>query len=170
MTTTSAGFSAGSLLHEGRASGVLLHPTSLPGAGIGDLGAASCRFVEWLSGAGQSCWQILPLVDADEGGSPYNGLSAMAGNVLLMRIADVILFGCLFWSLAGQSLRLDGEDFVAEARAVRIDIGRLQPAAWRVDGNDDSPRAVADSPEAMAISSTTLSRRRSVGLHLAGSM
>ena len=95
MTTTSTGFSAGSLLHEDRASGVLLHPTSLPGPGIGDLGTVSHRFIEWLAAAGQSCWQILPLVDTDEGGSPYNGLSAVAGNPLLVDLEALVEEGLL---------------------------------------------------------------------------
>ena len=67
-----------------RAAGVLLHPTSLPVPGVGDLGPAAYRFVDWLVAAGQSYWQILPLVPVDAGGSPYNGLSAMAVNPLLI--------------------------------------------------------------------------------------
>src|SRR5690606_4131719 len=66
-----------------RASGVLIHPTSLPGRAIGDLAAAK-RFLEWAAEAEQRYWQILPLVPIDEGGSPYNGLSAFAGNPLLV--------------------------------------------------------------------------------------
>jgi 4-alpha-glucanotransferase len=74
-----------------RASGILLHPTSLPGPGIGDLGAPAEAFVAWLRDAGQRLWQVLPLVAVDDGGSPYNGLSAFAGNPLLLsagRLAD----------------------------------------------------------------------------------
>ncbi|HEX5727233.1 MAG TPA: 4-alpha-glucanotransferase [Longimicrobiaceae bacterium] len=67
-----------------RASGILLHPTSLPGPGIGGVGEEAHRFVDWLRAAGQSLWQVLPLVPPDESGSPYNGLSAMAGNTLLL--------------------------------------------------------------------------------------
>jgi 4-alpha-glucanotransferase len=67
-----------------RSSGVLLHPTSLPGPGIGDLGAEAHRFVDWLADAGQTFWQVLPLVPVGEGGSPYDGLSAMAGNPMLV--------------------------------------------------------------------------------------
>lgn len=84
-----------SLLRDGRVSGVLLHPTSLPGHGIGDVGAVAHRFVEWLATAGQSCWQILPLVDTDEGGSPYNGLSAVAGNPLLIDPQELVSEGLL---------------------------------------------------------------------------
>jgi 4-alpha-glucanotransferase len=59
-----------------RSSGVLLHPTSLPG---GRLGADAERFVDWLAAAGQSWWQILPLVPPDRYGSPYTSTSAFAG-------------------------------------------------------------------------------------------
>jgi 4-alpha-glucanotransferase len=74
-----------------RRSGILLHPTSLPGGPIGTLGDEAYRFVDWLKAAGQGLWQVLPLVAVDEGGSPYNGLSAMAGNTFLLdakRLAD----------------------------------------------------------------------------------
>jgi 4-alpha-glucanotransferase len=67
-----------------RSAGVLLHPSSLPGRGIGDLGEHAHRFVDWLAGAEQSLWQVLPLVPVDEGGSPYNGLSAVGGNPFLI--------------------------------------------------------------------------------------
>jgi 4-alpha-glucanotransferase len=73
-----------------RASGVLLHPTSLSGPGeIGTVGAAARRFVDWLANSGQSYWQLLPLVAVDDGGSPYNALSAMAGNPLLIDLDDL---------------------------------------------------------------------------------
>src|SRR5688572_4603559 len=62
-----------------RRAGVLLHVTSLPGAG--DLGDAAYRFVDFLAAAGCSVWQVLPLVPThDDDGSPYNAPSAMAGN------------------------------------------------------------------------------------------
>lgn len=55
-----------------RASGVLLHPTSIPTRfGIGDLGPRAWEFLDWLAGAGQRYWQVLPLCPADAGGSPY---------------------------------------------------------------------------------------------------
>jgi len=59
----------------GRSSGVLLHPTSLPG---GRLGAEARRFVDWLAAAGQSWWQVLPLGPPDEHRSPYRSASAFA--------------------------------------------------------------------------------------------
>ena len=59
-----------------RSSGVLLHPTSLPG---GRFGAEARRFVDWLVDAGQSFWQVLPLGPPDAFESPYAGSSAFAG-------------------------------------------------------------------------------------------
>ncbi len=65
----------------GRSSGVLLHPTSLPG---GRLGNEAYRFVDWLAAAGQSWWQVLPLGPPDEYGSPYNSISAFASSAGLL--------------------------------------------------------------------------------------
>lgn len=59
-----------------RASGILLHITSLSGR---RLGPAAREFVDWLAAAGQSWWQILPLAPPDRSGSPYAGRSAFAG-------------------------------------------------------------------------------------------
>ena len=74
-----------------RRTGVLLHVTSLPGCGpstgsaTGDLGDEAYRFVDFLAAAGCSVWQVLPLAPTHpEDGSPYNALSAMAGNPALI--------------------------------------------------------------------------------------
>ncbi len=68
-----------------RASGILLHPTSLPGEfGIGDLGPEAYKFVDFLVGARQTYWQILPLSPTGYGDSPYSSVSAFAGNTLLI--------------------------------------------------------------------------------------
>ncbi len=69
----------------GRASGILFHPTSLPGPfGIGDLGSEAYKFVDALAAAGQKYWQILPLGPTGWGDSPYQCYSAFAGNTLLI--------------------------------------------------------------------------------------
>ncbi len=79
-----------------RSSGVLLHPTSLPGPhGIGELGSAAFEFVEFLEKAGQSLWQILPLNPTDSGGSPYSSPSAFAGNPLLASTERFVADGLL---------------------------------------------------------------------------
>jgi 4-alpha-glucanotransferase len=68
-----------------RASGILLHPTSLPGPyGIGDLGPEAHDFVDFLVQAGQTVWQVLPLGPTGYGDSPYQCFSAFAGNPLLI--------------------------------------------------------------------------------------
>ncbi len=68
-----------------RASGILLHPTSLPGRfGIGDFGPAALDFVDLLAATGQRWWQILPLGPTGHGNSPYQSYSSHAGNPLLI--------------------------------------------------------------------------------------
>lgn len=68
-----------------RASGILLHPTSLPGPyGIGDLGPSAFQFIDWLADSGCKLWQILPLGPTGYGDSPYQCFSAFAGNPYLI--------------------------------------------------------------------------------------
>jgi 4-alpha-glucanotransferase len=68
-----------------RASGLLLHITSLPSPyGIGDVGPAAIAWVDQLCDAGQSWWQALPLGPTGYGNSPYQALSSFAGNGLLI--------------------------------------------------------------------------------------
>lgn len=68
-----------------RASGVLLHPTSLPSRfGIGDLGLEAYKFIDFLVAADQQLWQVLPVGPTGYGNSPYMSYSAMAGNPLLI--------------------------------------------------------------------------------------
>ena len=79
-----------------RASGVLLHPTSLPGRfGIGDLGRDAYDFVDFLIGADQSLWQVLPLGPTGYGDSPYQCFSAFAGNALLVSPQSLLEDGLL---------------------------------------------------------------------------
>ncbi|MEF7613466.1 4-alpha-glucanotransferase [Aquincola sp. MAHUQ-54] len=102
-----------------RLSGILLHPTSLPGPhGSGDLGPAAYHFVDWLEGAGQSLWQILPLGGIGPGNSPYMSSSAFAGNPLLIDLGELQRHG---W--------LDEADLVPEPGfdAMRVDFGLVVP-------------------------------------------
>jgi 4-alpha-glucanotransferase len=83
-------------LKGGRRSGILLHPTSLPGRfGIGDLGPEARRFLEFLAGARQQVWQVLPLGPTGYGDSPYQCFSAFAGNPLLVSLEDLVSQGLL---------------------------------------------------------------------------
>lgn len=83
-----------------RASGVLAHPTSFPGPhGIGDIGDAAFRFIDWLAVAGQRVWQVMPLGPTAYGDSPYASPSAFAGNPLLISLS---------W-LAGEGLLENGD-------------------------------------------------------------
>jgi 4-alpha-glucanotransferase len=68
-----------------RSSGILLHPTSLPGGRLGD---EAYRFVDWLEAAGQSWWQMLPLGPPDEFRSPYASPSAFAASPGLLANPD----------------------------------------------------------------------------------
>lgn len=79
-----------------RSSGILLHPTSLPGRfGIGSLGKEARKFVDWLSLSGQKIWQILPLGPTDLSHSPYQCYSAFAGNSDLIDLDEIVELGLL---------------------------------------------------------------------------
>jgi 4-alpha-glucanotransferase len=79
-----------------RSSGILLHPTSLPGPyGIGELGHAAHRFADFLRDSGQRIWQVLPLGPTGYGDSPYQCFSAFAGNPLLISLETLAERGYL---------------------------------------------------------------------------
>jgi 4-alpha-glucanotransferase len=79
-----------------RASGILLHPASLPGPhGIGDLGPTAHRFLRFLSRAGQSLWQMLPVGPTGFADSPYACFSSFAGNPLLVSMETLARWGFL---------------------------------------------------------------------------
>src|SRR6266403_2414215 len=79
-----------------RASGILLHPSSLPGPfGIGDLGPEAFAFADFLVASGQSLWQVLPLGPTGYGDSPYACYSAFAGNTLLISPEQLVQDGLL---------------------------------------------------------------------------
>ena len=97
-----------------RRAGVLLHITSLPGGfGNGDLGADAYRFVDFLVSCGVSVWQTLPINPTHQDGSPYQCLSAKAGNPLLINLQWLVNKG---W--------LNSEDLESS--------GELSPAATRL--------------------------------------
>lgn len=126
-----------------RASGILLHPTSLPGPfGIGDLGQAAYDFVNFLYETGQSLWQVLPLGPTGYGDSPYQCFSAFAGNPLLISLETVVEDG---W--------LDGADLtdVPVFPADRVDYGPVieykTKLLWRAHENFKARAAEAAQQE-----------------------
>jgi 4-alpha-glucanotransferase len=81
---------------EYRASGLLLHVTSLPSPyGIGDLGPTAFSWIDRLHDAGQGWWQALPLGPTGYGNSPYQSLSSFAGNGLVISRDCLISDGLL---------------------------------------------------------------------------
>jgi 4-alpha-glucanotransferase len=101
-----------------RASGILLHLTSMPSnGGIGDLGPAAYEFVDWLAAAKQGLWQILPLAPVGYGNSPYSAISAFAGNPLLISLEKLAEGGWiergLLKKLAGPAHDVDYEAVTA---------------------------------------------------------
>lgn len=106
-----------------RSSGILLHPTSLPGPyGIGDLGPQAYRFVDWLASTGCKLWQVLPLGPTGYGDSPYQCFSAFAGNPYLISF-DLLLQDGL--------LTLDDFADMPALNASRVDFGLLIP--WKLN-------------------------------------
>ncbi|NOH02346.1 MAG: 4-alpha-glucanotransferase [Chloroflexi bacterium] len=102
-----------------RSSGILLHPTSLPGPyGIGDLGPQAYRFADWLESTGCKLWQILPLGPTGYGDSPYQCFSAFAGNPYLISPDDLLAEG-----LAAQ----DDLDALKDLPASNVDFGLVIP-------------------------------------------
>ena len=100
-----------------RSSGVLLHPTSLPGRfGVGDLGPQAYKFVDWLASAGQRYWQLMPLGPTGYGDSPYSSFSAFAGNTNLVSPDELVNDKLLSDSDLGGA-----EDLPAE----RVDYGKV---------------------------------------------
>ena len=93
-----------------RRAGILLHPTSLPGAeGNGDLGPDAYRFVDFIAECGLSLWQTLPLGPPHEDLSPYQCLSVHAGNFRLISLQLLVEQGWLDDALLDVSGDLDAQ-------------------------------------------------------------
>jgi 4-alpha-glucanotransferase len=124
-----------------RRSGVLLHPTSLPGPhGSGDIGASAHHFVDWLAAGGQKLWQMLPLGGIGPGNSPYMSSSAFAGKVLLIDLHELSRRG---W--------LDEGEVLPDARANGFDDGAVSFAAvipYRMERLARAARRFADGATA----------------------
>jgi 4-alpha-glucanotransferase len=111
-----------------RSSGVLLHPTSLFNSfPIGDLGPAAHAFVDFLSESGQGWWQMLPIGPAGGGDSPYQSISAFAGNPLLLSPDWLVEQGFLDCREIESSVP-GSEGKVDFAQAQRLKLGWFQKA------------------------------------------
>ncbi len=124
-----------------RASGILLHPTSLPGRyGIGDLGDEAYRFVDFLAGAKQRLWQVLPLGPTGYGDSPYQCFSAFAGNPLLIHFDQLVAEGLLTADDVRDTPRFPAER-VAYGEVIPYKLNLLHRAARRFQAGGDEPLA-----------------------------
>lgn len=135
-----------------RSSGLLLHPTSLPGSGgVGTLGASARRFVDRLAAAGQRWWQILPLNPPGHGGSPYSATSAFAGHPMLVDLGNFVRAG---WLSRGDVIEFEAECEKFPPRRYAIDeVTRRKQSLidraatrWRDEGGEQDPefRAFCD--------------------------
>jgi 4-alpha-glucanotransferase len=112
---------------EYRASGLLLHVTSLPSPyGIGDLGSSAFPWIDLLHDADQAWWQALPLGPTGYGNSPYQAMSSFAGNELLISPAALISDGLIQASDAQSQLSADAVDYALVIPFKR----RLLETAW----------------------------------------
>ena len=120
---------------EYRASGLLLHVTSLPSPyGIGDVGPAALSWIDRLHEAGQSWWQALPLGPTGYGNSPYQSLSSFAGNGLLISPDWLLEDGlvratdCTGYSFSSTTVDFDTEERLAlwpyESARAQGELGR----------------------------------------------
>src|SRR5271155_727093 len=112
---------------EYRASGLLLHVTSLPSPyGVGDLGSSAFSWIDRLHDAGQTWWQALPLGPTGYGNSPYQSMSSFAGNELLISPGSLISDGLIQASDAQSHFSADVVDYDSVIPFKR----RLLETAW----------------------------------------
>ena len=116
-----------------RGSGILLNITSLPSSyGVGDLGPEAYRFVDFLNKTKQRYWQVLPLNPTDPfyGNSPYNSVSAFAGNTLLIS-PDLLLEEAILYNRDLDPIPPFPEDHCAIPKVIRNTGKSLEQAYQR---------------------------------------
>ena len=117
-----------------RACGTLVHPTSFPSAyGIGDLGPAAYRFIDFLEGTHQSIWQVLPLGPTGYGNSPYASYSAFAGNHYLIS-PDILVSKGLIDASEAEAIRTPVTTRVDYERAYAVKEAVFKKASARFYG------------------------------------
>lgn len=108
-----------------RASGILMHVTSLPGPnGVGAMGETAYAFVDFLERAGQKYWQILPMCPTGYGDSPYQAFSTFAGNHYLIDLETLVKQGLL--------TREEVDSVTWSKREDRVDYGALYESRTKV--------------------------------------
>jgi 4-alpha-glucanotransferase len=132
-----------------RTSGILLHPTSLPGPwGTGDIGPAARLFVDWLAAAGQTWWQMLPAVPPGPTASPYDSPSSFAGSPWLLSLTDLADDGLLEESDLGSGVGGDpARARHPEAQAFRRERLRRAFARFRARNAEHDRRDLAELRE-----------------------
>jgi 4-alpha-glucanotransferase len=106
--------------HVVRGAGVLLHLSSLPGPhGHGDLGPEAHKFADFLQRSHQRYWQMLPIHPVGAGNSPYSGVSAFAGNPMLISLDQLVDEGLLAKRALPSALAAGHLDYT-RAKAYRL--------------------------------------------------
>ena len=123
--------------HSNYGSGILLHPTALPGlGGIGDIGPEAYRFIDDLSEMGQTFWQILPIGPVDRYGSPYSSSSTFAGNEFLISFDLLVKDGLLDSSYLTKII--DSYDSMSLSATLRYKLLILREVSENFDKNCSS--------------------------------
>lgn len=127
-------------MYNKRQCGVLLPVSSLPSKyGIGCFSKSAYEFVDWLSQAGQSYWQILPLGPTSYGDSPYQSFSTFAGNPYFISLEDLIEEGVL------SEAECDGADFGEDETSV--DYAKMYKARYPLLRKAYERSRIAENPE-----------------------
>ncbi len=128
-------------------TGVLLHPTSLPGRwGIGTLGSEAVDFAGWMADSGITVWQVLPLSPPVYANSPYQTLSSFAGNPLLISPGELFKQGLLSSSeLASAEIEcLPAVDWsMLSRRNALLELAAGRALEQRIDGFEEFSRKPA---------------------------
>ncbi len=141
--STSAGQVAAPLFNwlDQRGTGILVHPTSLPGAyGVGTFDEAATALLEFLATVGCKYWQVCPLGPTGYGDSPYQCFSSFAGNPYLIDPAALVRAG-LLEEAAVAPLRNLSRDYVDYGALYERKLPLLfsAHAAWRRDPKRSLP-------------------------------
>lgn len=131
-----------------RRSGILLHPTSLPGNwGVGDFGPGTTSLLDWLAAAGQTIWQLLPLGPTGPGDSPYGAISTFAGNPLL--ISPQLLSDAGLLPAGALDLHPDFELGAVDYATISEWKDALLRVAWQHATRTDTHRTLVDEARAL---------------------